>query len=336
MTQPMVSVIVVAYRQTDALARCLESAGAAVADVAGELIVVDNGSLSELVRGRFPDAQLVTPGFNSGFAGGVARGLAAARGRWVALINDDATIEPDALALMLAAGERSESIGAVATQVRFSDARDRVNSAGIHVDRLGVATERLAGAPVAAASEPGEVFGASACCGLYRRAMLDEIGGFDERFFAYLEDVDVAWRARAAGWSCVYEPRAIAYHQGSASSRHGSAKKYFLVGRNRVWLLARNATTLQLLSAWPAIARLRLRVYRLCRGDGSHTRAAQGPDGRDADVAARTPRAARAPAGGPARSPELQGVAAPAPCLSRARLASACSTASAIRAAGAG
>ncbi len=83
--------------------------------------------------------------------------------------------------------------------------------------------------------------------------MLRELGGFDERFFAYLEDVDLAWRARAAGWRCLYEPRAVAHHRGSASSGEGSSSKYFLVGRNRVRLLARNATAGQLLRALPGI-----------------------------------------------------------------------------------
>lgn len=253
MTAPAVSVIVVAYRRTDALLECLESVSMAAAKVSSELIVVDNGSLSALVRERFPAATLLEPGFNSGFAGGVGRGLAVARGHWVALVNDDAVIEPDALTAMLAAGERSERIGAVAAQVRFADARHRVNSAGIGVGRAGVATERLAGAPIAQAGDARDVFGASACFALYRRAMLAQVGGFDERFFAYLEDVDLAWRARAAGWSCVYEPGAIAYHRGSASSGHGSAQKYFLVGRNRVWLLARNATSGQLMRGWPAM-----------------------------------------------------------------------------------
>lgn len=248
------SVIVVGYRHREPLLECLEACFAAAARVPeSELIVVDNGSVEPLVRERFPAARLLTPGFNSGFAGGVARALAVANGLWVALVNDDARVEPDAFAAMLSAVERSDSIGAVAGQVRFNGAPERVNSAGIGVDRLGIATERLAGASIRAAGEACEVFGPSGCFALYRRAMLTQIGGFDERFFAYLEDVDVAWRARAVGWRCVYEPRAIAYHHGSASSLHRSSQKYFLVGRNRVRLLARNATTRQLLGAWPAI-----------------------------------------------------------------------------------
>ena len=250
-----VSIIVVAYRQRESLIACLEACSVAAAELPGEaeLIVVDNGDLAGLVRGRCPHARLLEPGANVGFAGGVRRSVDVAAGRWVALVNDDALIEPEALARMLAAGERSEQIGAVAAQIRFAGARERVNSAGIEVDALGIATERLAGRAIAEAETPAEVFGASACCALYRASMLTQIGGFDERFFAYQEDVDVAWRARASGWRAVYEPTAIVYHRGSASTGEGSAGKYFLVGRNRVWLLARNATGTQLVRALPAI-----------------------------------------------------------------------------------
>lgn len=250
-----VSIIVIAYRQREALAECLESCVQAAGELAGEteLIVVDNGELADFIRGWRPEAKLIEPGRNLGFAGGVSAALDRAGGRWVALLNDDARVEPDSLARMLAAGERDERIGSVASQVRFHADPARVNSAGIEVDSLGVATERLAGRDVRDASQACEVFGPTACFALYRSAMLAGLGGMDERYFAYLEDVDLAWRARAAGWSCVYEPGAIAHHRASASSGEGSERKYFLVGRNRVRLLARNATTGQLLRALPGI-----------------------------------------------------------------------------------
>jgi GT2 family glycosyltransferase len=257
MGTPAISVLVVAYRQREALAEALASCRRAAADVpeGAEVIVVDNGELASFVRERFPQVQVIESATNLGFAGGVQLGLAAAGGRWIALVNDDATIAPGSLAALLAAGERDDRVGSVAAQVRFQSDRERINSAGISVDSLGVASERLAGAPAGtpAAEERGEVFGASGCFALYRRAMLDQLGGLDERFFAYLEDVDLAWRARAAGWSAVYEPQALAYHRGSASSGEGSRRKYELVGRNRVWLLARNATSTQLLRAAPGI-----------------------------------------------------------------------------------
>ena len=91
------------------------------------------------------------------------------------------------------------------------------------------------------------MFGASACVALYRRAMLDAIGGFDASFFAFGEDADVAWRARMRRLelrsTC---PASVAYHHGSATAGEASARKYFLVGRNRMRLLAKNATRGQL------------------------------------------------------------------------------------------
>lgn len=250
-----ISVIVVAYAQRKALRECLLSIQSACSEVAGEteLIVVDNGGLQPLIRECTPQAQVIEPKHNLGFAGGVCRGIDAARGEWIALVNDDATLAADALAQLLQAGESDPHIGAVAAQVRFAANPDVINSAGIEVDSLGVASERLAGRPVSMAGEPREVFGASGCVALYRKRALDEVGGFDERFFAYQEDVDLAWRLRSRGWIAVYEPAAIAHHRGSASSGEGSATKYFLVGRNRVRLLARNATTRQLALHWPAI-----------------------------------------------------------------------------------
>lgn len=250
-----ISVVIVAFRQRDALIEALRSASAAAALVPGgaEVIVVDNGGLADLIRQSAPDARLIEPGANLGFAGAVNRAIALARGRWIALLNDDARLHEDALAVALRAGERDARIGSVAGQVRFEAAPGVINSAGIAVDSLGVAVERFAGRPVAEAHVGGEVFGATGCFALYRSAMLEHVGGFEERFFAYLEDVDLAWRAQAAGWTAVYEPAAVALHRGSASSGEGSSLKYRLVGRNRVWLLARNATAAQLRRALPGI-----------------------------------------------------------------------------------
>jgi GT2 family glycosyltransferase len=250
-----VSVVIVAFRQREPLIAALRSAIAATARVPGgaEVIVVDNGGLADLVRSCAPRARLIEPGANIGFAAAVNRAIAIARGRWVALLNDDARLHEDALAVALRAGGSDSRIGSVATQVRFEAAPGVINSAGIAVDSLGVAVERMAGRPVAEAATGGEVFGATGCFGLYRAEMLAGVGGFEERFFAYLEDVDLAWRAAAAGWTAVYEPEAVAWHLGSASSGEGSRLKYRLVGRNRVWLLARNATTGQLRRALPGL-----------------------------------------------------------------------------------
>jgi GT2 family glycosyltransferase len=241
------SVIVVAFGKEGLLGECLSSLVAADERVAGEtelIVVVNDGAIE--VPASAPLTTLEGD-LSLGFAGAVAVGLARARGEWIALVNDDCAVDPDALAELLAAGGTARDVGSVAAQVRFAGRRDTINSAGIEVDELGVARERRLGELAAdAETEVVEVFGASATLALYRREMLDALGGLDRSFFAYLEDADLAWRARMAGWRCVLAPRAIAFHRHSATLGHGSRAKHVLVGRNRVRMLAKNATARQL------------------------------------------------------------------------------------------
>ena len=245
----LLSAIVVAYTREGVVSRCLSSVEQALAEVGrpSEAIVVLNREMGE-IRHRFSESWIVVePGRNLGFAGGVMAGLAEARGEWVALINDDCVVESQAFVEMLAASGTGVDIGSVAATILFADRTDTINSAGIEVDELGIAYERLLGQPATAGgSEIADVFGACAGAALYRRAMLDELGGFDASFFAYLEDADLAWRARMQGWRCVYAPGAVAHHRHSSSLGHQSDEKLFLVGRNRVRMLAKNAAGTQL------------------------------------------------------------------------------------------
>jgi len=245
--KPILTAIVVSYRKGELLDRCLNSTRAALEQVDGrsELILVLNGASSEerpLADESDASMTVIHEPENTGFAPAVSAAIERAGGEWIALINDDATCEPQAFARMLAAGASAADVGSVAAQMRFSDRPQVINSAGIEVDRLGVAYDRLLGRPLGAGeTETVEVFGASGGAALYRRAMLNEIGGFDDSFFAYLEDVDVAWRARMRGWRCLYVPSAIVFHHHSVTLGHGSTRKYYLVGRNRIRLLAKNA-----------------------------------------------------------------------------------------------
>jgi GT2 family glycosyltransferase len=251
-----VTVVVVAHRRADTVGRCLDAAAAAVARVeepAELLVVLDAASAEVRARVAASSARVLETTHNTGFAGGAMVGIEAALGRWVLLLNDDVFLEPDALAWMLEAASSAPDVGAVAPQIRFERSRNVINSAGIDVDRLGVASERLVGAPVTAAGERRDVFGASGAAALYRLQLLRDVGGIDARFFAYYEDADLAWRARMLGWRCVYEPAAIAYHLHSATLGHESPGKHYLVGRNRVRMLAKNATGAHLLRFGPAI-----------------------------------------------------------------------------------
>ena len=250
--KPLLSLIIVSREQGKLLKQCLASARVALQEIGGatELILILNGAPapgSALEDELFEGAEVVREPENIGFAPAVAEGVRLAAGEWVALLNDDATIERPALVRMLTAAASAADVGSVAAQMRFADRPQIINSAGVELDKLGVASDRLLGEPVSASeTEVIDVFGASGGCALYRREMLDDIGGFDESFFAYLEDVDVAWRARMGGWRCLYVPEAVALHHHSATLGHESGRKYFLVGRNRVRLLAKNASSAQL------------------------------------------------------------------------------------------
>lgn len=178
---------------------------------------------------------------NIGFAAAVNQGMGLARGIYLAVLNDDAFPEPGWLAALVEALESGADIGACASLMVFEHRPHVVQSAGIAIDRAAIAWDRWRGRRVEDAQVGGEVFGASAGAALYRRAMLEQLGGFDERFFAYLEDVDLAWRAGLAGWRSVYVPGAVVRHVVSATLGERSALKQWLLGRNKIWVVAKNA-----------------------------------------------------------------------------------------------
>jgi GT2 family glycosyltransferase/glycosyltransferase involved in cell wall biosynthesis len=253
-----VSAVIVNQDRRDLLRKCLESLDAALraVDEDTEVIVVDNGSKDgsvEMVREQFPRVAVIPLERNEGFAGGVAHGVARAQGEWIAVFNNDTTLAPDTVALMLEAGRSHPRVGSVAAQMRFADRPDVLNSAGLELDRLGIAADRLVGAKVEdqRVSEPYEVFGATGGAALFRRRMLEQVGGFDVSFFAFYEDADLAWRAHAHGWRALYAPRAVVHHHHSATAQHGSPIKLYLVGRNRIRMLAKNASLRMLIANGP-------------------------------------------------------------------------------------
>ncbi len=255
-----VSAVVVNHNGREVLRACLRSLRAALAasDAATEILVVENASTDgsrEMLAGEFADVEVVALDANLGFAGAAQLALGRAAGEWLLYVNNDVVVERGAVVALLAEARGGPgAVGALAAQMRFADRPDVVNSAGLTIDRLGVAIDVGLGADAAGLPRAAsEVFGACAGAALYRRAMLEQVGGFDTSFFMYLEDADLAWRARARGWRCVAVPGAVVLHEHSRSAGHRSDFKYFLVGRNRVRMLAKNATAGQLLRHGPRI-----------------------------------------------------------------------------------
>lgn len=245
-----ISVVVVNWNGIAYLGDCLQAL-CEQTRLPDEVIVVDNASTdgsAELVAERFPGVRLVRSGANLGFAAGCNLGIRASGGDYVATLNPDALPDPAWLEALAAAMDEDDGLGACASLMLFADRPDTIDSAGIALDLLGIAWDRLGGEPVSTGLEQCEVFGACGGAALYRRRMLEQMGGFDEDFFMYLEDVDLAWRAQAAGWRCLYVPAARVYHAHSASLGEGSSLKNYLKARNKVWLIAKNYP-------WPQVAR---------------------------------------------------------------------------------
>ena len=253
---PLISVVIANWNGRRYLDKCLSSL-AAQTYPAVEIIVVDNGSSdgsAAWIAEHFPAVQVIANPTNRGFAVANNQGIARSRGLFVALLNNDAWAEPAWLAGLYAAADQGARVGMVASLMLSASRPELVDSTGICVDRCGISWDRGGGQGVAAwASGPLDVFGACAGAALYRREMLDEVGGFDEDFFAYLEDVDLAWRARWLGWQARYAPAARVYHIHSGTGGEGSAFKTYWLARNKIQMLIKNYPLPQLWLYLPMI-----------------------------------------------------------------------------------
>ena len=213
-----------------------------------ELLVVDNGStddspaaVEELGRATGLRVRQIRNRTNRGFAAACNQGIERSAGEYVVMLNNDTQPEPGWLEHLVTTARTDSAVGMVGAKMLFAQRPERINSAGIAVDWAGIAWDRQGGMlDDPAESSVREVFGPCGGSALYKRRMLAQIGGFDEAFFAYLEDVDLAWRARLAGWRCLYQPQARVLHAHSATAGEGSPFKSYLLGRNKVWLVVKN------------------------------------------------------------------------------------------------
>lgn len=258
-THPRASIIIPTWNGRDLLLHAMRSLSSqSWRDF--ETVVVDNGSTDDTVarlRVEHPDARIVQLPSNQGFAAAVNAGIRAAAGDIIVLMNNDTEAAPGWLrALVTALDENREVAVCASRMIDFHD-RTRIDSAGV---QLGLFASNMGHGQVDGPqfARQRDVFGACAGAAAYRRSVLDQVGLFDESFFAYFEDVDLAARIQLAGHRCLYVPDAVIYHHGSATGDRMAGTKFYLLMRNALTLFFRYAPPRRLLwgpvvLAWPFV-----------------------------------------------------------------------------------
>jgi N-acetylglucosaminyl-diphospho-decaprenol L-rhamnosyltransferase len=237
---PLVDVIVPVYNRWDLTESCLAHLRSQT--LAHSVIVCDNGSTDgtpDRVRAAFPGVKVLELRANLGFSRACNRGVQEGNGETIVLLNNDVDCRPDFLERLVAPFRGDDRVGSVAALL-LKPGEERIESFGLTADRTFAGFPRLRGLPTSAAQSTDPVLtGPSGAAGAYRRRAWEDVGGLDEGVFAYGEDVDLALRVRAAGWSTAATAAAIAVHIGSASAAHRSARQRYQGGFARGYFLRR-------------------------------------------------------------------------------------------------
>lgn len=210
-----------------------------------QIVIVDNSGERRVEEGwpsgmERTQVQILHPGTNIGFGAAVNLAWREYPAEYVAVINDDAAAEPEWLEALVSILERHPEAGSAAAQVRLQGEADALDSAGMLIAADGTSKQRGHGRPPEEFAGEEEVLLPSGSASLYRSAMLEQTGGFDDGFFLYCEDTDLGLRARWAGWTCRYAPEAVVHHRYSHSAGRASRLKAYFVERNRLLLIVKN------------------------------------------------------------------------------------------------
>lgn len=269
---PEVSVIVVNYHRAEDTVACLRALRDRLAYPPGklQLICVDNSAdpaQARRIRAATSKVTVLEAGKNLGFAGGCNLGVQHASGAVLALLNNDARPHPEWARAAVAELAANPTVGAIASKVL--DAEDAsVDFVDGGLTWFGMGYKRRAGAPVSELAETEharskDVLFATGAAMFVRSGVFAEMGGFDERFFLFYEDVDLGWRLNLRGWRVRYVPESVAYHShhGTVSTVDSpdSARETFLLERNALATLYKNASDQTLARALPAALALTVR-----------------------------------------------------------------------------
>ncbi|MCR5626324.1 MAG: glycosyltransferase family 2 protein [Lachnospiraceae bacterium] len=249
-----ISVIIPNYQGKNYIADCLDSLKKQDFEDF-EVIVVDNASedkSADIVENSYPEVRLVRLEQNFGFSRAVNEGLKRSEAEYVILLNNDTVADKSFVRKLHESIVEDDRIFSVASKMLQLQRPDRIDGAGDLYCCLGWAFARGKDKKRDRYTKKCRVFASCGGAAIYRRRILDEIGWFDEFHFAYLEDVDMGYRARIMGYINIYEPEAIVYHMGSgvSGSRHNDFKVR-LSARNNMYIIMKNMPTLQIILNLP-------------------------------------------------------------------------------------
>ena len=222
-----------------------------------EIILVDNGSTDgslSLVKEKYPLVKVIEFTENTGFSKAVNAGIRMARTEYVLLLNNDTVSGQEMMACLEKAMDDDPGIFSAGAKMISLHDRNKLDGAGDFYCALGWAYARGKDKPVDSYDKEGRIFSACAGAAIYRRGLFDKIGYFDENHFAYLEDIDIGYRANIYGFPNKYAPEAEVFHAGSAvsGSRHNEFKVK-LSARNSIYLIYKNMPFLQIIINFPLL-----------------------------------------------------------------------------------
>ena len=249
-TRPMVSVVIPHYGGIDILLECLTSIYSCTYPNL-EIIIVDNASPDDSVqclKENFPEINLIQSEYNRGFAGGCNFGVQHANGEYLLILNNDTTHEPDWIESLVTRIESKTSISSVQPKIKNFQQReyfDYSGASGGFMDKYCFPFARgrifyTVEKDVGQYDKACKIFWASGTAFLTRKKIFHQIGGFDEIFFAHMEEIDYHWKCQQLEYEVWVEPDSVIYHKGAVTLKVSSPKKTYLNYRNSLLLLLTN------------------------------------------------------------------------------------------------
>lgn len=278
---PKMTIVIVNWNGKKFLKPCLDSIFKQFVDGI-EIVIVDNGSTDgsiDFINNNYGKNFIIENKENLGFAEANNIGIEHSRGEYILTLNNDTVIENDFfINLFEAVAQSEESVGMWAPKILSISDNETIDSVGgLLVSRCGIAKGRGRNKIDEGQFDDVQSFIPSACCALYKREMLNNIGLFDKDFFAYCEDTDLGLRAIRAGYKCENVPLAKVYHHYSGTTGKYSFKKAYLIERNHIWVVLKNYTLKHiLLLPFYNFYRYVMQAFGILAGKGSSSKATEG------------------------------------------------------------